>query len=364
MSVNTAKRVTDPILKRITFAAVVLISLVGFTILALNIGHAADALVIADPGAFVRWGLPITTGIAQLSMATSIGALVLASYALSEKSGQLSTALNIAASAAAFWVFSMSLQIVLTYLSVTGSAFSVASKFGEQLIMFVSQIDLGRYLLLNLIGGVLVATLAVSMRRLSGTIFTTALAVLSLVPLALTGHAAGTANHGVAVNALGLHLLAVSIWVGGLVTLLLLKTRQLVSVELVKRFSTLAIVSFVLIATSGVLSGWLRVGSFSALWGNYGLILAFKTALLMVLGGIGALYRRRILVRWNEGANFWRWASVEVVLMSGAIGLAAALSRTAPPVNSASLVGTSPAEILTGQKLPPELTFETFFTQW
>ena len=337
---------------------------IAFTIAALLIGGAANPLLLVDPGAIVRWGLPFATGVTQVAMAVAIGALVLASYALAEKSKNLATALNVAAIASVVWVVAGLIQFLFTYLSVTGLAFSGSEQFGSQLVLFATQIDLGRYLAYNLIGGAAVAVMAVSVRGLTGTIFTTAVSFASLIPISLTGHAAGTANHGMAVNALGLHLVAVAIWFGGLATLAVLRTRGQVSLDVVKRYSALALVAFVLITASGLISAWLRVGSFAALLGSYGALLGIKAAILVVLGCLGATYRLRLFRNWNDGQCFWRLISVEVVLMISAIGVAAALSRTAPPLNATALVGTSPAEILTGQKLPPELTFTTFFTQW
>ncbi len=350
--------------RRILFAVTLIATFVAFTITALQIGGAANPLLLVDPGAVVRWGLPFATGVTQLAMAIAIGALVLASYALPIGSKQLATALNVAASSSVVWVIAGLIQFLFTYLSVTGLALSSNQQFGSQLVLFATQIDLGRYLAFNLIGGAVVAVLAVSVRGLTGTIFTATVGLASLVPLSLTGHAAGTANHGMAVNALGLHLVAVAIWFGGLATLAVLRTRGQVGLDVVKRYSAMALVAFVLITASGLISAWLRVGSLSALIGPYGALLGIKAAILVTLGALGAAYRLRHFKNWNDGERFWRLISIEIVLMVSAIGVAAALSRTAPPLNATALVGTSPAEILTGQKLPPELTFVTFFTQW
>jgi putative copper resistance protein D len=46
------------------------------------------------------------------------------------------------------------------------------------------------------------------------------------------------------------------------------------------------------------------------------------------------------------------------------MGLAQALSRTAPPVPQELPAGLTPAQILTGEPLPPPLTFSRYFTEW
>jgi putative copper resistance protein D len=53
---------------------------------------------------------------------------------------------------------------------------------------------------------------------------------------------------------------------------------------------------------------------------------------------------------------------LEISVMGLAIGTGTALAITAPPISDAEFVVPTPTQILTGENLPPELTFETFFT--
>ena len=52
------------------------------------------------------------------------------------------------------------------------------------------------------------------------------------------------------------------------------------------------------------------------------------------------------------------------VMMGIAIGLATALARTPIPVIQKEFVPPTPAELLTGEKLPPEFTWVSLFTTW
>ena len=298
-------------------------------------------------------------------MATAIGALVIAAFVFAEASKQLRTTMNIAAGASVAWVISGLLSLNFTYLNVTGSAFSLDESQGSGFWLFVTQIELGQYLLMNLAGGVLVSILAISSQRLTSAALTAAVAMLTLVPLALTGHASGTANHGMAVNSLGLHLVAISIWVGGLISLTVVRYRAGVSQIEVSRFSSLALFSFGLVFVSGLINAQLRIGTIENWMSEYGILVLLKMATIAVLGLIGAAYRRKLVASLSSKPNaFWRIVGLELAIMAIAVGLAAGLSRTAPPVNPTELVGTTPAELLTGQKLPPELTLTTFFTQF
>ena len=78
---------------------------------------------------------------------------------------------------------------------------------------------LGQLLALNVAAAAAITLLSLAVRGLISTGFVAALGIASLVPIAQTGHAAGTAGHAMAVNSIGLHIVAVSIWVGGLAAL-------------------------------------------------------------------------------------------------------------------------------------------------
>ena len=98
-----------------------------------------------------------------------------------------------------------------------------------------------------------------------------ALTLVAVVILALTGHAAGSASHEDAVNALGLHLLGVVVWVGGLLALVAM--RRALGSDLgatVARYSTVAAWCFALVAVTGVQQAWIRLGSLGAVATAYG----------------------------------------------------------------------------------------------
>ena len=349
----------------VLLSAVFLVALVSATSISLIIGGGAKPFTLLDPGDLVRWGLPISRAVMDVAMATTIGALVIAAFVFAESSKQLRTAMNTAAAASVIWVISGLLAVNFTYLNVTGTAFSFDQAQGSGFWLFVTQIELGQYQLLNLAGGVVASILAISSQRLTSAALTAAVAFVALVPMALTGHASGTANHGMAVNSLGLHLLAISIWDGGLIALTVVRYRAGVSQAEVGRFSSLALFSFGLVFLSGLINAQLRIGTLENWMSEYGILVLLKMAALAVLGIIGAAYRRKLVASISSKPKaFWRIVGLELAIMAIAIGLAAGLSRTAPPVNPTELVGTTPAELLTGQKLPPELTLTTFFTQF
>ena len=336
-------------------------------LVALNIGGAAAAPVLGDPGVFVRWAIAPLKSVSDFGMAGAIGGLIFAVFVLPEGSKALRRALDVAGFSAAIWSLAAAGYFVLTYLSVTGGEFSTDNSFGKSLWFFATNIQLGQYLGLNLACAAIVTLLALSVRRLVPALFVMVLAVASLVPLALTGHAAGIVGHSMAVNALGLHLLSASTWVGGLVTLLAVAFVSQAS-ELktfATRYSTIALGSFLVIAISGVASAWVRIATWQNLFTPYGLIVVLKVIVLVLLGAFGAFYRLRLLNRDESKMRLLvKLGIYELSFMGLAFGLATALARTRPPFEPDLSGYNTPAQILTGETLPPELTFERYFTEY
>jgi cytochrome c oxidase assembly factor CtaG/putative copper export protein len=348
----------------VAFAVAVSLLLVA-AVLGLELGGGAAPLALADPGPLVRWGLPLVRGITDFAMAASIGALTMASFATAQGTWQLRRLLTLAGSAATIWTLAGIVSAIFTYLSVTGTQFSPSDSFGQGVWFFFTNIALGQSLGLNLIAAALIAVLALSITRLVPTILVTVLGFAALVPLAVSGHAAGTQGHSMAVNAIGLHLVAVSVWVGGLVSVFALRSKDEVSnLQVLKKYSSLALFAYLVIMVSGIASATVRITSLAQLSTGYGQIVLIKVGILVAGGVLGAMYRLRLIRRPSVTGLFWRLLTAELGLMGLAMGLAAALSHTAPPAQSVDLANPTPAQILTGEKLPPELTSVRWFTEW
>jgi putative copper resistance protein D len=332
-------------------------------ILGLAIGGGADPLQFSDPGPIIRYGTPIAKGLMNLSMAIAIGSLVLAAFTANDKSVVLRKLLNLAAVSAAVWAVIGSVHFLLSFISVSGASFSLEASFSQGLLVYATEIELGISLALNLLAALAIATLALMVSSLTGTLLTAALGLASLIPLALIGHASGTKDHSLAVNSLGMHLVGIVIWVGGLIALYAIRPELKGSSKpIAQRFSSLALVSFVLVGISGIGSTYVRIPDIQSLASPYGLLLAIKVSFLIGLGVFGAVYRKGILAKIDQKGSFFKLALLEISIMGLAIGTGTALARTAPPVDQGAFITPTPAQLLTGEYLPPELTLETFFT--
>jgi len=338
--------------------------------------------LLFDPGIGVRWGLPVLRGIADLAAALTVGALVLAAVAL--PAGRVGArvrahgpALLLAAASSAVWAVATGAVLVATCVDVSTLAVDDPA-FGSAIGAFVTDGAVGTGLLVTALVAAAVATLACGVRSLTGAGLLCLLALAGLVPQALGGHAAGAASHETAVTSLGLHLVGVTVWVGGLVALVLLRpglegahdrsepASPAALTAAVRRYSTMAGIAFVAVAASGLVNAWLRLPGPAGLTGGYGALLLLKTTALIALGVAGVLHRRRALPRLAEGepGAFRRLALVEAGVMTVAIGLSAALSRTAPPLPDRPVERLTPAQVLTGYPLPDEPQALDWLLSW
>jgi putative copper resistance protein D len=160
-------------------------------------------------------------------------------------------------------------------------------------------------------------------------------AMLGLVPATMTGHGSVTTEGWTATIGLLLHVAAVSVWVGGLLAVLV-HARSLwaqgIAVETVRRFSRVALVGFAGVAASGVVTALAQTDLDQLLASRaHGAILGTKVALLVVVGAAGAAQRYVVLPRLPERGPvvFLVLAASELVLLAAALGLAVTLTHTA-----------------------------------
>ena len=359
-----------PRLVRIAGPALLVFVALLALLIALRVGGGADAAPLADPGPVVRFGLPIAQLLFNLSAAGTIGALVLACFAFSARKPEFNAALDFAAGAAAVWTLAAAATGFLTFLSVYLQPVTFDERFGALFGSYLTNFPIGQAALVSTLIPAVVTVLCFATRNLTALFFVTILAVVTLVPQALAGHAAGAAGHDEAVSSLGLHLVFAAIWLGGLLTIV--ATRRTLEGgrigPILGRYSTLALVCFLIVGVSGVANAQLRVGSWAALATPYGLLVIAKVAALLALGGFGVVQRRFLIGRMQKRQNgragyFWWFVAAELAFMGFASGVAAALARTATPVPQEQIT-TTPAYILTGEPLPTELTSLSYLTAW
>jgi copper transport protein len=192
---------------------------------------------------------------------------------------------------------------------------------------------------------------------LAGTGAALAAAAVLLVP-GLAGHAAQTSPRGVSLLLDWLHLVSGSLWIGGLVGLLVLwrslpAARRVAGLVIaVPRFSNVAFGSVLLLIGSGVGATIIHLPTLASLWQtSYGKALLVKIGLLLaaLLLASGNLLRTKPRLAIAAGDPevglstarlLRRLVSGEAVLVAGAIFAAAVLSSLPPPPPSLASVGS------------------------
>ncbi|MGB5525438.1 MAG: CopD family protein, partial [Gemmatimonadota bacterium] len=166
------------------------------------------------------------------------------------------------------------------------------------------------------------------------------LALSAVVVGAMSGHAV-TISPWITMPAKIVHLGAASVWLGGLLLLVLAPDGPEDGSDawhfgaLVRAVSGAALLSVVLIAASGIIQSARLVGDLSAYWGTpYGRGVLAKWAGLLVLIGFGAFHRFRAIPKLEPaagGRGLRRTVRLETIVMLAVVMLAAWLARVPPP---------------------------------
>jgi copper transport protein len=236
-----------------------------------------------------------------------------------------------------------------------------ASHFGRSLV------DLEIVLALLAVAGAIAIWLDVSERRqrstaaLLASIGALAAAACALVVPGLAGHAAQTNPVWLSLFLDAVHLAAGSIWLGGLVGLLVLgatvgSLRVQTFAAVVPRFSKIAFVSVIALVASGIGSALQHFPTLDSLWStSYGQSLVLKLVFLagtILIAAVNFGWTAPRFRQVSAGADGSKPASVlrvlvsgEVLLVVGAFFGAALLTSLAPPPPALANLGSISASI-------------------
>jgi copper transport protein len=189
-----------------------------------------------------------------------------------------------------------------------------------------------------------------------------AAATVLLVPGA-AGHAAQTAPRGLSLAFDWLHLASGSVWVGGLVGILVLwsylpAARRVAGLAVtIPRFSNTALVAVTCLLGTGIGATVIHMPTLAALWQtSYGKAILVKAGLLaaaMMLAAVNlvrtkprlAAARQRVELGAAAATSLRRLVGGEAVLVWSAVVTAAVLSSLAPPPKALALEGGALAKV-------------------
>ncbi|HEX5542089.1 MAG TPA: cytochrome c oxidase assembly protein [Micromonospora sp.] len=324
---------------------------------------------LPDAGAVTVWALPLARLGVQVFAVTTIGLLLAAVVLSPRQEGGLSAVgyqrLRAAGWTALAWFFSAVATLCYTLSDLIGAPVAEAVTV-TSMENFILSVNLGQAFALT--GGLAFVVFWICRLSLrpTGATLALVLALLAVVPPVFTGHAASAGDHQIAVSSMLLHVIPVTLWVGGLFALLVTGRGQPGHLAMaVHRFSPLATACLAAVTFSGVISAFVRLPTPAAFVTNrYGHITLLKIGLLVAIGLAGLLQRRSAMPALQRGDRrvFVRVAVVEVLLFAAAVGAAVALSRTEAPRGQAE--GDDLATAMLGFPMPPPLTVGEMIFGW
>ena len=200
---------------------------------------------------------------------------------------------------------------------------------GNILRSFVSQTILGKLYAIQIIAAFICVLIAVRIKKTGGAVFLIFVAWIGGLAPYLESHGSNAGNHMLAIGLVMVHVAAISLWFGGVIALFLMsKTDREIGR---KRFTPLALWCVSAIALTGVVNAFIRIGSFSNLTSDYGVLVIFKTVIFVFVLALVAYSRKKI-----SEQNFARQLIQELFLLTTVLILGIFLGQGDPPVSSSN----------------------------
>jgi len=297
--------------------------------------------------------LSITKGLYLLSAITSFGLLIAIAFFIREEKGRL-TPEGMRVKRLAH------LATLVTLVTIVGATTTeLANLLGGSLLdafdsttlrSFLSQTSIGRDYLVQLFAALAVMLCIGSAKKVGGIYWALAFSLVGLLAPIFQSHASSAGNHGTAIGSLLFHVLFISLWVGGVIGLIVISPAE--RAASLPRFSSLALWCAVIVAISGVANAWTRLNFLSGWTSLYGVLIVLKLLLMMILIGFGALHRKNLVAR-GEAVKSYSLLINEVLVMVITVAIGAWLSTTQPPDNPAlANSAVDPVVNITGIAMP------------
>lgn len=324
----------------VLYGVALLAAVTASALAALALADALTATGLPDPGPVTNYGLPFVKAAGEIAAVTATGSFLFAAFMVPpQTNGVLDVAgyraLRTGTVASGLWAVSAVLMVALTASDVSGQP--LWTRLGPADIWSVaSLVDVASAWRWTALFAFAVTVVSAPVLRWSWTPVLFVGSLVTLLPIALTGHSSSGGSHDVATNSLLVHLVAGALWAGGLLALLAHGLRGGDHADLAaRRFSAVALWCFVAMALSGVINALVRLRPEDLVHSDYGRLVMAKVAALGVLGYLGWRQRRSGVAALADDVDargpLIRLALVEAVVFGLTFGVAVALSRTPPP---------------------------------
>lgn len=295
----------------------------------------------------------VNQGAFYLLAFATVGTLLATSLFVVNEEGALTSAglrlKKIAGVLASLWLMSAFVGVILKIAQILETNF--AGAFDRTTInSYLTQTELGKSMLFQLVGLALVSIAIPLFKRSLPLIILTGIALLALIAPIFQSHAAASGSHALAIGALATHVIALTLWVGGLFGIIAIPRED--RLQALYRFSQLALWAAIAVVISGLVTSWTRLNEKSA-WGTqYSYVVIAKALLTIALLAMGYANRKALGSRDElRLQELTRLVGVEAMVMASVVLLGSWLSQIQPPIGDTT--NLTAAQILVGQATPP-----------
>ncbi len=289
---------------------------------------------------------------------SAVGALLAIAFLVINKDGFLTTSgeklRRFLTISSALWLLGAVGTIIFTLAQILGT--SITDAFDLTVIRsFLTQISLGKYLAFQALMALVVLLFSFTSRKIEALIILLGLSIAGLVAPVFESHAASGGSHMLVVGSLVVHVIALSLWVGGVIALAFLSAQDRAAA--VPRFSQIALWSAIAVVISGSVNAWARLNFVDAWNSSYAFVVAGKIIATTVLLLIGYLHRKTLSnkdsINW---VAFARLISVEALIMLVTVLMGTWLSTNSSP-DRPGVQEFNPALAIVGIPTPPPPTW-------
>ena len=286
-----------------------------------------------------------------------VGALLSMAFLVINKDGFLTTSgekvRSLLKISSTIWVIGAFGTIISTLAQILGTTLSDALDL-TVIRSFITQISLGKYLAFQALMAAVVVIFSFTAKKIESLIILLALSIAGLVAPVFESHAASSGSHSLVIGSLVIHVIALSLWVGGVIALGTLSAQDRPTA--VPRFSQMALWAAIAVVASGTVNAWARLNFVDAWNSSYAFVVLGKIVATVILLGIGYLHRKTLSntdsINW---VGFAKILTVEAAIMVVTVVMGTWLSTNSSP-DRPGVQEFNPALSIIGVPTPPEPT--------
>ena len=298
--------------------------------------------------------LPVAKDLFLFAIIGSIGLLYAIGFLLREERGKLSV------ESAKVKKFALRLTLIWVLLVIANSIIELANILGGTISdalnlnawwSFLTTTSVGRDYIFQYLMGILAIWLIARSKKVGAIYFALGVTMLALLIPIFQSHPASAGNHGLAIGSLFFHVAALSLWVGGVVGLLVISEEA--RKDSISRFSKLALWAAITVGVSGGVNAYARLNFLAGWQSRYGFLVILKTILFTVLVLFGYMQRRTFSKGGLAKSSHLRLLLSEGLVMGVTLALGGWLSTTSAPQSAAGIrLAADPVVGITGISMP------------